>query len=40
MNDDGRLAEVTFRAMVRNEVVRMMITIAGGMMGHKEEPST
>jgi hypothetical protein len=40
LNDDVRLAEVTFRSMVRNEVVRMMITIAGGMMGHKEEPST
>ncbi len=39
-NDDVRLAELAFRSMARNEVVRMMITIAGGVMGHEEEPST
>ncbi len=39
-SDEVRLGEVTFRSMARNEVARMMITIAGGVMGHEEEPST
>jgi hypothetical protein len=39
-SDDVRLAEVTFRSTAGNEVVRMMVTIAGGAMSCEEEPST
>ncbi len=38
--DDVRLGEATFRALSRNEAVRMLITAAGGAMGHDEEAST
>lgn len=38
--DDVRLGDATFRAMSRNEAVRMLITVAGGVMGNDEEVST
>jgi uncharacterized protein len=38
--DDVRLGETTFRTMSRNDAVRMLMTVAGGVMGHDEEVST
>ena len=38
--DDVRLGEATFRTMSRNDAVRMLMTVAGGVMGHDEEVST
>ena len=38
--DDVRLGEAAFRGMSRNEAVRMLMTVGGGVMGHdKEEPT-
>ena len=38
--DDVRLGEETFRAMSRNEAVRLLMTAAGGVMGSDQEVST
>ena len=34
--EDVRLGEATFRAMSRNEAVRMLTTVAGGVMGRRQ----